>query len=201
MLAPAAHPPASWRLCPEALVSRAAGPQQKKARAGAARGDQVSFLPSTPAPGAPHGLACTIPPASPPPQPSATQPGSAATLVLTIRGQASSLLRPHPRPGVRHRAGRVGWGPGARRCPEQPVGQARAAQGLSAPVPALGVLPPLWPRAECLLFDLYPLGPSTRCLGCWEETLSSFPRSPTHFNELAGSPAPARPPARPPSPA
>lgn len=120
MLAPAAHPPVSWRLCPEALVSRAAGPQQKKARAGAARGDQVSFLPSTPAPGAPHGLACTIPPASPPPQPSATQPSSGATLVLTIWGQASSLLRPHPRPGVRHRAGRVGWGPGARRCPEQP---------------------------------------------------------------------------------
>lgn len=57
-----------------------------------------------------------------------------------------------------------------------------------------------WPGAECLLFDLYPLGPSTRCLGCWEETLSSFPRSPTHFNELAGSPAPtARLPAQPPS--
>lgn len=43
--------------------------------------------------------------------------------------------------------------------------------------------------AHCLLFDSYPLS-STRCLGCWEETLSSFPRSPTHFNELAGSPAP-----------
>lgn len=43
--------------------------------------------------------------------------------------------------------------------------------------------------AECLLFDSDPLS-STRCLGCWEETLSSFPRSPTHFNELAGSPAP-----------
>lgn len=43
--------------------------------------------------------------------------------------------------------------------------------------------------AECLLFDSCPLS-STRCLGCWEETLSSFPRSPTHFNELAGSPAP-----------
>lgn len=37
---------------------------------------------------------------------------------------------------------------------------------------------------------LIPILSSTRCLGCWEETLSSFPRSPTHFNELAGSPAP-----------
>lgn len=61
---------------------------------------------------------------------------------------------------------------------------------MSAAVPA-GLLPLLCrlAGAQCLLFDSYPLS-STRCLGCWEETLSSFPRSPTHFNELAGSPAP-----------
>lgn len=51
--------------------------------------------------------------------------------------------------------------------------------------------------AECLLFDSDPLS-STRCLGCWEETLSSFPRSPTHFNELARSPASPLPTGLPP---
>lgn len=124
--------------------------------------------------------------------------------LLSHQGSAqSAFLSPRIQPGVRHQADRVGCGPGARPCPVRPTGWAGAATAsvCCSSARVLPLLRPRWPRAECLLFDLYPLGPSTRCLGCWEETLSSFPRSPTHFNELAGSPAPtARLPTHPPSP-
>lgn len=63
----------------------------------------------------------------------------------------------------------------------QPARQARAEHRLSAAVPAQGVHPPLWlwPRAECLLFDLYPLSallPGVWAAGKKHSPLSHAPR-------------------------